>query len=91
MCWPGPAQSVAARCMSATKHFDALKCDFAIWKTISGRMLERAEAEQLITAKEVGPLQGFPSKKGRPFTAALKMTVDCKVTFDFGRNGSDSG
>jgi tetratricopeptide (TPR) repeat protein len=49
--------------------------------------LDRVRRE-LISAKELGPLRGFRSKKGRPFTAVLKMTTDCRVTFDF---GDDSG
>ena len=73
------------------KQFQCVKCDFALWKTLAGRMFEIEEAEKLIAEKQLGPLQGFRSKAGRPFAALLKMTGEFKVEFDFGndqRNGN---
>jgi hypothetical protein len=52
-------------------------------------MFEPEEVEQLITAKQIGPLQGFRSKKGFPFAAVLKMNAENKVEFDFGNGGKD--
>jgi DNA topoisomerase-3 len=72
------------------KHFQCVKCDFSMWKTLCGRMFELEEAETLITTKQVGPLQGFMSKKGFPFAALLKMNAEHKVEFDFG-NGTKEG
>jgi DNA topoisomerase-3 len=60
------------------------KCDFAIWKTLCGRMFEMEEVEKLITEKQVGPLQNFRSKKGFPFAAVLKLNAEFKIEFDFG-------
>ena len=60
------------------------KCDFSVRKTISGRMFEYHEVEQLIRDKQVGPLQGFRSKMGKPFAAVLKLNADFVVEFDFG-------
>jgi DNA topoisomerase-3 len=69
------------------KQFQCVKCDFALWKTVAGRMFEMEEAEQLIAEKQIGPLQGFRSKKlGRPFAAVLKMNGEFKVEFDFGND-----
>ena len=51
------------------------KCDFAIWKTLCGRMFEIEEVEKLITEKQIGPLQGFRSKLGKPFAAVLKLNA----------------
>ncbi|HEX9046955.1 MAG TPA: topoisomerase C-terminal repeat-containing protein, partial [Verrucomicrobiae bacterium] len=59
-------------------------CDFAVWKTLCGRMFEPEEIEKLITEKQVGPLQGFRSKQGFPFAAVLKMNAEHKIEFDFG-------
>jgi DNA topoisomerase-3 len=47
-------------------------------------MFEPEEVEQLITEKQIGPLQGFRSKQGFPFAAVLKMNAEHKVEFDFG-------
>jgi DNA topoisomerase-3 len=59
-------------------------CDFAIWKTLCGRMFEPDEVENLITGRQIGPLQGFRSKQGFPFTALLKMNAEHRIEFDFG-------
>lgn len=72
------------------KHYQCIKCDFQVWKTLCGRMFEPEEVETLITTKQVGPLQGFMSKKGFPFAALLKMNAEHKVEFDFG-NGTKEG
>jgi len=73
------------------KQFQCTKCDFAVWKTLCGRMFEPEEVETLITAKQVGPLQGFMSKKGFPFAALLKMNAEHKVEFDFGNDQNKEG
>jgi DNA topoisomerase-3 len=59
-------------------------CDFAMWKTLCGRMFEPEEIEQLITDRQIGPLQGFRSKQGFPFAAVLKLSAENKLEFDFG-------
>ncbi|MBA4142281.1 MAG: DNA topoisomerase III [Nitrosospira sp.] len=66
------------------KKFQCQKCDFAIWKILAGRQFETAEMEQLITRREVGPLQGFRSKMGRLFNANVKLTDEFEMKFDFG-------
>ena len=67
------------------KEFQCMKCDFAIRKTLGGRMFEIAEIETLIREKQIGPLQGFRSKQGFPFAAVIKLTPEFKVEFDFGQ------
>jgi len=67
-------------------------CDFAFWKILGGRQLEPHEADALIKDREIGPLEGFRSKLGRPFSAKLKLTDANEVTFDFGNEGgTDDG
>src|SRR5256714_3929840 len=66
-------------------------CDFTIWKTIAGRLLSRDEFETLVRDKQIGPLSGFRSKKGKRFHAALKLSDDFKTEFDFGPNGQENG
>src|SRR5688500_14264098 len=69
------------------KKFQCQKCDFALWKILAGRQFETAEMEQLITRREVGPLQGFRSKMGRLFNANIKLTDEFEMKFDFGADG----
>src|SRR5688500_6840674 len=61
-------------------------------KILASRQLEPAEAEDLITNRVLGPLQGFRSKMGRPFASMLKMGDDLKLQFDFGQvsNGENA-
>jgi DNA topoisomerase-3 len=64
-------------------------CGFSITKIPAGRAFELAEAEGLIRDKAIGPLEGFRSKAGWPFTAQLKLVHDddianWKLEFDFG-------
>src|SRR5438094_2065459 len=67
------------------------ECDFTIWKTIAGRLLSRDEFETLVREKQVGPLGGFRSKKGKRFDALLKLSDEFKTEFDFGPNGQENG
>ena len=55
-----------------------------IWKTMAGRELEREEVKTLLETGQVGPLEGFRSKMGRPFSAVVKLDAEFKQTFDFG-------
>ncbi|HUA68589.1 MAG TPA: DNA topoisomerase III, partial [Candidatus Saccharimonadales bacterium] len=71
------------------KQFQCEKCDFAVWKTLCGRMFEIEEVEKLITERQIGPLQGFRSKMGKPFAAIVKLTPELKAEFDFGQANGD--
>lgn len=71
------------------RQFQCVNCDFAMWKTLCGRMFEPAEIETLIEKKQIGPLQGFRSKQGFPFAALLKMNGEHKIEFDFGNTPKD--
>jgi DNA topoisomerase-3 len=66
-------------------------CGFSITKIPAGRAFETAEAEGFIRDKKIGPLEGFRSKAGWPFTAELKLVLDpeisnWKLEFDFGED-----
>lgn len=71
------------------KKFQCQNCDFSMWKIIAGRQLELNEAEALLRDKTVGPLDGFRSKIGRPFSANLKLTDEFEAQFDFGQSNDD--
>jgi DNA topoisomerase-3 len=71
------------------KKFQCQACEFGFWKIMAGRQLELHEADALLRDRAVGPLEGFRSKIGRPFAAALKLTDAYEVTFDFGDGAGD--
>ena len=73
------------------RKFQCQTCDFYIWPVLLGREWSPEEVAELITKKYIGPLNGFRSKQGRPFSAGLKLTDDFRIEFDFGQGtGSDS-
>ncbi len=72
------------------RKFQCQKCDFSIWKVTSGREWSPEEVAELITKRYVGPLTGFRSRMGKPFSAALKLNDELRPEFDFGQ-GSASG
>jgi DNA topoisomerase-3 len=78
------------------RRFACTKCEFSISKIPGSRQFEVAEVEELLTKREIGPLQGFRSKMGRPFAAILKIVRDedaknYKLEFDFGQARDDEG
>ena len=71
-------------------------CGFSFGKTPGGRTFETAEVEQFLRDKRIGPLDGFRSKAGWPFTAeiVLKYNEDdknWKLEFDFPKDTDDTG
>jgi DNA topoisomerase-3 len=69
------------------RRFACSACDWSITKSPSSRLLEPAEAEELMRNKAIGPLHGFRSKMGRPFSSLLKLVEpDWKLEFDFGQS-----
>ncbi len=72
------------------KKFQCQACDFSFWKIMGGRQLDTGEAETLLSERRVGPLDGFRSRLGRPFSASIKLSDDNEVSFDFPeRDGGD--
>jgi DNA topoisomerase-3 len=70
-------------------------CGFSITKIPAGRAFETAEADRFIRDKQIGPLEGFRSKAGWPFTAELKLVEDAeinnwKLEFDFGDDAKNA-
>ncbi|QBQ96179.1 DNA topoisomerase III [Paraburkholderia pallida] len=79
------------------RRFACTKCEFSISKIPGGRQFEIPEVEELLQNKTIGPLSGFRSKMGRPFSAILKLSFDdeiknFKLEFDFGQDtGGEDG
>ena len=57
-------------------------CKFRLSKTILGRDIPKEQAQKLITTGKTDLIDGFISKRGRPFSAYLKLE-DGKVGFAF--------
>jgi DNA topoisomerase-3 len=70
-------------------------CGFSFGKSPAGRTFEVAEAEALLRDKHVGPIEGFRSKAGWPFTSEIILKFNeeennWKLEFDFG-DDKDAG
>ncbi|CAM5778712.1 DNA topoisomerase III [Ottowia pentelensis] len=64
-------------------------CGFSFTKTPGGRTFSTEEAETFLRERRIGPLDGFRSKAGWPFSAELTLVPDeatgiPKLEFDFG-------
>jgi DNA topoisomerase-3 len=73
------------------RKFQCQKCDFAVWKVVSGRQWSPEEVAELINNKRIGPLTGFRSRQGRPFAASIRLGENARAEFDFGQSGDAEG
>ncbi len=89
---PGDYVTLKAKCPKCGgtvkenyRRYACTRCEFSISKHPGSRFFEPAEVEQLLRDKQIGPLSGFRSKMGRPFSAVLKLAPpQFKLEFDFG-------
>ncbi|HEY1090074.1 MAG TPA: topoisomerase C-terminal repeat-containing protein, partial [Burkholderiaceae bacterium] len=82
------------RRFTCTGKDGAEPCGFSIGKIPGGRSFELHEVEKFLTDKKIGPLEGFRSKAGWPFTAELALVYDeeianWKLEFDFGDEAAE--
>ncbi|MEO9136758.1 MAG: DNA topoisomerase III, partial [Casimicrobiaceae bacterium] len=93
---PGDFATLATRCPKCGgevheryKKFQCIDCDFGFWKIMGSRQIEPSEAETLLSERAAGPLEGFRSRIGRPFSAKIKLNDANEVEFDFGPRADD--
>ena len=98
---PGDYATLATPCPNCRgtvkenyRRYSCDACEFSITKIPAGRAFELAEVEAFLATRKVGPLEGFRSKAGWPFTAELKLAYDeetknWKLEFDFGDADKD--
>ncbi len=71
------------------RKFQCQSCDFSLWRVVAGREWAPEEVGELISRRFVGPLTGFRSRMGRPFSAGVRLTDDLRIEFDFGQARED--
>jgi DNA topoisomerase-3 len=98
---PGDFGDLAAPCPKCGgkvhenyRKFQCRDCGFSLWKIVAGRQYKSAEVEQLLSQRSVGPLSGFRSKRGRPFSTIIRLNESFLPEFVFdqdfgGENGGD--
>ncbi len=72
------------------RKFQCQKCDFSLWRVTASREWAPEEVAELITKRFIGPLTGFRSRMGKPFSAGVKLTDEFRVEFDFGQSRDDA-
>jgi len=65
--------------------------EIVMYKTVGGRKFTETEIQTLLTERQIGPLDDFRSKAGKPFSAILRLDPMNKVKFDFGSGDSEDG
>lgn len=67
---------------------DGEGCDFSFSKIIAGHEITSEEAKQIIEGEKTALLQGFVSKKGKTFSARLKLDDEHNIAFEFEKKKS---
>jgi DNA topoisomerase-3 len=65
------------------RTYRCTQCDYVFWKTLAGREFSPEEVQTLLRERKIGPLEGFRSKMGRTFKAALLLDEENKAKFEF--------
>lgn len=65
------------------------ECKLRVYKVVAGREMSPEEIKTLIETRHLGPLEGFRSRIGKEFRAALELKDDQKVNFVFEKGESD--
>ncbi len=60
----------------------------SIRKILGGRMMAENEVAAILKGETIGPFSNFRSKKGKPFTASLRLSKD-KIEFIFADSTAD--
>jgi len=88
---PAPCPKCGGVVQENYRKVQCQKCDFSLWRVISGREWAPEELAELFTKRFVGPLTGFRSKQGRPFSAGIRLTDELRLEFDFGQGAAGEG
>jgi DNA topoisomerase-3 len=67
------------------RKFQCQKCEFSLYKVSAGREWAPEEVAELIKNRFIGPLTGFRSRMGKPFSAGIRLKDDYRIEFDFGQ------
>ncbi len=72
------------------RTYRCASCDYVFYKTVAGREFAPEEVQTLLTEHKIGPLEGFRSKMGRAFKAALFLDEEHKPKFEFEKKEEDT-
>lgn len=70
------------------RYYQTKDASYRMSKVIAGRFISSEEASELLIKRSLPLLQGFRSKKGFPFAAALRLNDEQKIEFVFENGGT---
>lgn len=74
------------------RAFQSQDGEIKIYKTIGNRSISEEEMGELLRERQIGPLEGFRSKLGKPYTAILRLNESNRIEFQFpNRTGTPPG
>ncbi len=65
-------------------------CKFVIWKEIAGKKITAKQAKDLLAKRKTAVIKGFKSKNGKKFDAALKLSGEGRVEFEFPERNAEA-
>ena len=65
------------------RHYKSQDGAVTIYKVIGNRKMSEEEIDTILKNREIGPLDGFISKAGKPFSATLRLNDSNKIEFVF--------
>ena len=71
-----PCPRCGGKMVEIYRKYHCEECQFMVWKVMAGRRISSEELVQLLSSKKIGPLDGFVSKMGRPFSASLRLNKE---------------
>ena len=77
--------------LESFRSFRSKDGKIVIYKTMGNRKMSEEEVSELLANKIIGPLDGFKSKMGKPYSAFLKLDEEFKVKFQFGTANGENG
>ncbi|MCC7484095.1 MAG: DNA topoisomerase III [Burkholderiales bacterium] len=86
---PAPCPKCGGTVQETYRKFQCQQCEFSLWKVTAGREWAPDEVAELITKRFVGPLAGFRSRLGKPFSAGVRLNGELRAEFDFGQARDD--
>jgi DNA topoisomerase III len=87
---PAPCPKCGGAVQENYRKFQCQRCDFSLWKVVSGREWAPEEVAELITKRFAGPFTGFRSRMGKPFAAGIRLNDEYRLEFDFGHGTPSS-
>ena len=87
---PAPCPKCGGTVQETYRKFQCQKCDFSLWRVTASREWAPEEIAELISKRFIGPLSGFRSRMGKPFSAGVKLTDELRAEFDFGQQGDEN-